>query len=169
MHDEGTDSRIKVFANIFISFIGAGILGLPYAFKEVCAWQWCVKLSLSLSLIRSERDRGRRGGHQYRGSSQVCIPPSLSSVVYHVICRVWCSIKAMFLLIDCKNRMMSKTTLTMATKLPSGVSQSTISLSHTHYTSVVLLVNQDQCTYMALLIVVVINDTFLPDFISSHF
>ena len=35
MHDDGTDSRIKVFANIFISFIGAGILGLPYAFKEV--------------------------------------------------------------------------------------------------------------------------------------
>lgn len=35
MHDEGTDSKVKVFANIFISFIGAGILGLPYAFKEV--------------------------------------------------------------------------------------------------------------------------------------
>ena len=35
MHDDGTDSRIKIFANIFISFIGAGILGLPYAFKEV--------------------------------------------------------------------------------------------------------------------------------------
>ena len=37
MHDEGTDSSVKIFANIFISFIGAGILGLPYAFKEVCA------------------------------------------------------------------------------------------------------------------------------------
>lgn len=35
MHDEGTNSRVKIFANIFISFIGAGILGLPYAFKEV--------------------------------------------------------------------------------------------------------------------------------------
>ena len=35
MHDEGTNSHIKIFANIFISFIGAGILGLPYAFKEV--------------------------------------------------------------------------------------------------------------------------------------
>ena len=36
MHDdEGTDSKIKIFGNIFISFIGAGILGLPYAFKEV--------------------------------------------------------------------------------------------------------------------------------------
>ena len=36
MHDEGTNSHLKIFANIFISFIGAGILGLPYAFKEVC-------------------------------------------------------------------------------------------------------------------------------------
>ena len=35
MPDDGTNSTIKVFANIFISFIGAGILGLPYAFKEV--------------------------------------------------------------------------------------------------------------------------------------
>ena len=35
MHDEGTKSGVKIFANIFISFIGAGILGLPYAFKEV--------------------------------------------------------------------------------------------------------------------------------------
>ena len=138
MHDDGTDSRIKTFANIFISFIGAGILGLPYAFKEVCAWQWRVKfyLSLSLSDPLSERDRGRRGGHQYRGSSQVRIY-RLSVVVYHVICRVWCSIKSMFLLIDCKNRMMSKATLTMATKLPNGVSQSSLSplsLIHTLHT-----------------------------------
>ena len=137
MHDDGTDSRIKTFANIFISFIGAGILGLPYAFKEVCAWQWRVKfyLSLSLSDPLSERDRGRRGGHQYRGSSQVRIY-RLSVVVYQ-ICRVWCSIKSMFLLIDCKNRMMSKATLTMATKLPNGVSQSSLSplsLIHTLHT-----------------------------------
>lgn len=37
MHDsdgEGTSSTVKVFGNIFISFIGAGVLGLPYAFKE---------------------------------------------------------------------------------------------------------------------------------------
>jgi len=31
----GTKSIPKVFGNIFISFIGAGVLGLPYAFKEV--------------------------------------------------------------------------------------------------------------------------------------
>lgn len=25
----------KVFANLFISFVGAGVLGLPYAFSQV--------------------------------------------------------------------------------------------------------------------------------------
>lgn len=36
MHqDDGAKSSIKMFANIFISFIGAGILGMPHAFKEV--------------------------------------------------------------------------------------------------------------------------------------
>ncbi|XP_065347558.1 uncharacterized protein LOC135944493 isoform X1 [Cloeon dipterum] len=30
----GNTSPVKILANIFISFIGAGILGLPYAFKE---------------------------------------------------------------------------------------------------------------------------------------
>ena len=32
---EGTSSTVNVFANIFISFIGSGVLGLPFAFKEV--------------------------------------------------------------------------------------------------------------------------------------
>ena len=54
MHDEGTDSHIKIFANIFISFIGAGILGLPYAFKEVgkpfsVTRSVCQVIALSLS------------------------------------------------------------------------------------------------------------------------
>ncbi|XP_035681213.1 amino acid transporter AVT3B-like isoform X3 [Branchiostoma floridae] len=31
---EGTRHPLKIFANIFISFIGAGVLGVPYAFKE---------------------------------------------------------------------------------------------------------------------------------------
>ena len=36
MHGEhATSSSVKIFANIFISFVGAGVLGLPYAFKEV--------------------------------------------------------------------------------------------------------------------------------------
>ncbi|RUS78351.1 hypothetical protein EGW08_013902 [Elysia chlorotica] len=30
----GTDNPVKIFANIFIAFIGAGVLGLPYSFKE---------------------------------------------------------------------------------------------------------------------------------------
>ncbi|XP_071951586.1 uncharacterized protein [Antedon mediterranea] len=35
MHDSGgSDSPVKIFANIFITFVGAGVLGLPYAFKE---------------------------------------------------------------------------------------------------------------------------------------
>ena len=35
MNDEGARSTTKIFANVFISFIGAGILGVPFAFKEV--------------------------------------------------------------------------------------------------------------------------------------
>ncbi|XP_028412726.1 amino acid transporter AVT3A-like [Dendronephthya gigantea] len=31
---DGTKSIPKIFANIFIAFIGAGVLGVPYAFKE---------------------------------------------------------------------------------------------------------------------------------------
>lgn len=76
MHDEGTDSKIKTFANIFISFIGAGILGLPYAFKE----SGIVEGAIIMSVV---------GG---------------------------VSIKAMFLLIDCKNRLSSKSTLHLGTK-----------------------------------------------------
>ena len=30
-----TRDPVKIIANIFISFIGAGVLGLPYAFKRV--------------------------------------------------------------------------------------------------------------------------------------
>ena len=38
MHDGGGNqesSVISLYGNIFITFVGAGILGLPYAFKEV--------------------------------------------------------------------------------------------------------------------------------------
>ena len=45
MHqDDGAKSSIKMFANIFISFIGAGILGMPHAFKEVCKVFWRLSL-----------------------------------------------------------------------------------------------------------------------------
>jgi amino acid permease len=33
---QGTKHPAKILANIFIAFIGAGVLGLPFAFKEVC-------------------------------------------------------------------------------------------------------------------------------------
>ena len=35
MAGSGPNDPLKIFANIFISFIGAGVLGLPYAFKRV--------------------------------------------------------------------------------------------------------------------------------------
>jgi len=46
MHDgDGESSPIKLYGNIFITFIGAGILGLPYAFKEVrCYGYWVLAL-----------------------------------------------------------------------------------------------------------------------------
>lgn len=40
---DGTKSSVKIMANIFISFIGSGVLGLPYAFKEV-SLEMCIKL-----------------------------------------------------------------------------------------------------------------------------
>lgn len=63
---EGTSSGIKIFGNIFISFIGAGILGLPYAFMEVSVklifmvkhklkLQYIMAVSLSLSVSFSLR------------------------------------------------------------------------------------------------------------------
>ena len=40
----GTRSPVKIFGNIFISFIGAGVLGLPYAFKEAGVLEGCLVL-----------------------------------------------------------------------------------------------------------------------------
>lgn len=42
--EAGTRSPIKIFGNIFISFIGAGVLGLPYAFKEAGVLEGCIVL-----------------------------------------------------------------------------------------------------------------------------
>ena len=39
---KGSKSPLKILANIFISFIGAGVLGLPYAFKEVIMIKQCI-------------------------------------------------------------------------------------------------------------------------------
>ncbi|XP_003388735.3 PREDICTED: amino acid transporter ANT1-like [Amphimedon queenslandica] len=65
---EGTSSGIKIFGNIFISFIGAGILGLPYAFMEA-------------------------------GLIEGVIVMSLVGVI---------SVKAMLLLIDCKDKILKE-------------------------------------------------------------
>ena len=67
MSDDGTNSKIKTFANVIISFIGAGILGLPYAFKEVinfyCATSGALILffsdpALSISVCVGRYTRG---------------------------------------------------------------------------------------------------------------
>ncbi|XP_073253705.1 uncharacterized protein [Porites lutea] len=63
-HDDGARSSIKIFANIFISFIGAGILGMPHAFKEAGAIEGSVIMAIIGTL----------------------------------------SVKAMLLIIDCKNK-----------------------------------------------------------------
>ena len=42
--DVGTSNNSKIFANIIISFIGAGILGLPFAFREVSTNIDCILL-----------------------------------------------------------------------------------------------------------------------------
>jgi len=39
---EAATSITKIFGNIFISFVGAGVLGLPYAFKEAGVLEGCV-------------------------------------------------------------------------------------------------------------------------------
>ena len=52
----GASNPVKIMANIFISFIGAGVLGLPYAFKEVSRRYSrytsvaCLGLALSLTV-----------------------------------------------------------------------------------------------------------------------
>ncbi|XP_048775829.1 uncharacterized protein LOC125680372 [Ostrea edulis] len=42
----GSRNSIKIFANIFISFIGAGVLGLPFAFKEAGILEGIVVMTL---------------------------------------------------------------------------------------------------------------------------
>ncbi|KAL4230317.1 hypothetical protein ACF0H5_010700 [Mactra antiquata] len=42
----GTKNPVKIFANIFISFIGAGVLGLPFAFKEAGILEGAIVMTL---------------------------------------------------------------------------------------------------------------------------
>lgn len=67
-HDDGAKNSIKIFANIFISFIGAGILGMPHAFREVRRYFWGVSndsivdgschehIRLKLNYLKNERE-----------------------------------------------------------------------------------------------------------------
>ena len=47
----GSKSPVKIMANIFISFIGAGVLGLPFAFKEVGDAPCCVMESCKIAFL----------------------------------------------------------------------------------------------------------------------
>lgn len=60
MHGEhATSSSVKIFANIFISFVGAGVLGLPYAFKEVSLRLELTGLRMTNELMTGNRSAGR--------------------------------------------------------------------------------------------------------------
>ena len=56
MSNEGTKSSPKIFANIFIAFIGAGVLGVPFAFKEVSkllnCYHWLIEIFIDLQYIQ---------------------------------------------------------------------------------------------------------------------
>jgi amino acid permease len=48
--EQGTRSALHIMANIFISFIGAGVLGLPYAFRQAGLLQGIVLMLLVCAL-----------------------------------------------------------------------------------------------------------------------
>ena len=54
----GSKSLVKIFANIFISFIGAGVLGLPYAFKEVTYFCLCFNDRRMSNTLHGRGDEG---------------------------------------------------------------------------------------------------------------
>lgn len=77
---------MKLFSNVFISFVGAGVLGLPYAFKEAGLLEAILVMTFISAL--------------WFVSSFVPLALPLIPVL---------SIKAMLLLVDCKNMIVSKT------------------------------------------------------------
>ncbi|PIK49721.1 putative proton-coupled amino acid transporter 3 isoform X2 [Apostichopus japonicus] len=69
MHEEGgTGSPLKIFGNVFISFVGAGVLGLPSAFKEsgilegllIMSFVGFVSVKAMLLLIDCKIELGKR-------------------------------------------------------------------------------------------------------------
>lgn len=51
--DTKTKSSFRIFCNLFIAFVGAGILGLPFAFKEAGLVEGCV-IMLAVGFISSK-------------------------------------------------------------------------------------------------------------------
>ncbi|CAG5134824.1 unnamed protein product [Candidula unifasciata] len=52
--ETGTSNLFKIYANIFIAFIGAGVLGLPYAFKEAGILEGiCVMMLVAILSVKS--------------------------------------------------------------------------------------------------------------------
>ncbi|KAI0219624.1 Amino acid transporter AVT3B [Lamellibrachia satsuma] len=73
----GLKNPIKIMANIFISFIGAGVLGLPYAFKEAGIIEgFCMMSAIgiisvkAMMLIIDCKYRLTNKDQRYAGSSQ---------------------------------------------------------------------------------------------------
>ncbi len=83
MHDEETNSYVKIFANITISFIGAGILGLPYAFKEVS------QSSYDTLNSNTKKFRSLQGG-LVEGAVIMAI---IGAIRYCLVCVVQCCIE----------------------------------------------------------------------------
>jgi len=52
-HEAKTKSSFRIFCNLFIAFVGAGILGLPFAFKEAGLVEGCV-IMLAVGFISSK-------------------------------------------------------------------------------------------------------------------
>eukprot|EP00043_Microstomoeca_roanoka_P029830 m.23414 g.23414 ORF g.23414 m.23414 type:complete len:416 (-) comp9490_c0_seq3:2088-3335(-) len=79
--DEGEYSTCKMFANIFITFVGAGILGLPFAFKEAGIVEGsivmasvsavCIKAMLLLVNCKDEVIRRRKAAQAEAGMGRV--------------------------------------------------------------------------------------------------
>ncbi len=72
----GSNDPIRIGANILISFIGAGILGLPYAFKKVTYLLYLARTFCNFretpSLLKVDGNE-KRGGSARRLSSIISL------------------------------------------------------------------------------------------------
>ncbi|XP_065886219.1 uncharacterized protein [Dysidea avara] len=81
----GTSSHYKIFANIFISFIGAGILGLPFAFKEAGLYEGIIVMTLvgffSVKAMLVLIDCRAKIINDATGSGKVLSPTTMDSAI----------------------------------------------------------------------------------------